>query len=77
MQTQLVANIPTQAIYNSAATIKQAKHYLAQGFAPIPVKYMDKAPTLSKWQQTTLCEKDLTEYFGKGAMNIGIVLGAR
>jgi putative DNA primase/helicase len=79
MQTLPTAITATPTIYNYDATqtIAQASRYLSQGYAPIPVKYKDKAPTLPKWQHSTPCEKDLAGYFGSDARNIGIVLGAR
>ena len=79
MQTLTTAITTTPTIYNydAAQTIAQASRYLSQGYAPIPVKYKDKAPTLARWQQITLCEKDLAGHFGAEAKNIGIVLGAR
>ena len=79
MQTLPTAITSTPTIYNydAAQTIAQASRYISQGYAPIPVKYKDKVPTLARWQQITLCEKDLAGHFGAEAKNIGIVLGAR
>jgi putative DNA primase/helicase len=79
MQTLPTAINATPTIYNydAAQTIAQASRYLSQGYAPIPVKYKEKAPTLARWHQIALCEKDLASHFGAEAKNIGIVLGAR
>src|ERR1035437_7606569 len=77
MQTLPTAISATPTIYNKTQTIAQALRYLSQGYAPIPVKYKDKVPTLARWQQITLCEKDLPSHFGSVPRNIGIVLGAR
>lgn len=63
-------------IYSPPQTIAQASRYLSQGFAPIPVRYRDKSPTLSKWQQITLTQSDIQKHFGT-EHNIGVVLGTR
>jgi len=73
----ITTNSTTQSIYSASQTIEQAIRYLNQGFAPVPVKYREKAPTLPKWQETMLSEYDLPRHFRSEAHNIGIHLGAR
>jgi replicative DNA helicase len=53
-----------------------ARAYLRRGFAPIPVPYRTKRPTLDGWQELRLAESDLARYFNGREQNIGILNGA-
>lgn len=77
MHIQNEATDAAHTIYKPTDTLSLAKHYLAQGYAVIPVQYQKKSPLLAKWQQATLCEGDLLAHFGQAPRNIGVVLGAR
>jgi hypothetical protein len=49
--------------------------YYELGYAVIPVRYMDKVPTLTGWQSKRLDEQGVRVAFDGARLNIGVVLG--
>jgi len=58
-------------------TLLWAKHYLASGLHPIPLRPRDKRPigAWKKYQTQSPTEDDIIKWFSSGDNNIGIVLG--
>lgn len=56
-------------VYDAAAA------YVRGGFAPIPVPYKQKIPSLSGWPNLRLTQDDLPKYFTGGEQNIGLLNG--
>ena len=49
--------------------------YIRHGFAPIPVKFRSKEPTLKGWNKLRISEIQVEEYFDEIPTNIGILTG--
>jgi len=49
--------------------------YLARDWAPIPVPFGQKRPTLSGWQDLRITEATLGRYFNDRPRNVGVLLG--
>jgi Bifunctional DNA primase/polymerase, N-terminal len=54
--------------------LEWARKYKAMGFAPIPVKYREKACHRLNWDKP-LREEELAESFAEDPSNIGVLLG--
>lgn len=59
----------------SRTTREAAESYLGRGWAPIPVPFMKKGPTLEKWPDLRLTVSALPHYFDGAPQNIGVLLG--
>jgi putative DNA primase/helicase len=49
--------------------------YIDHVFAPIPIKFKSKQPTLKGWTKLQISENEIEEYFDEGSINIGILTG--
>ena len=59
-------------------TNKYARDYLARGWAPIPVPFGSKGPTLKGWTKLEVTVANVDVHFPKGVRgNIGILMGPR
>ncbi len=52
-----------------------AADYVTRGWAPIPVPWGTKAPTLHGWPELRLTPQTLKDYFNGDRQNIGVLLG--
>jgi hypothetical protein len=55
--------------------IETARSYLRRGWMPIPVPFRSKNPGFNGWQNFTVAEDDLPQYFNEQPQNIGVRLG--
>jgi hypothetical protein len=46
-----------------------------RGWKPIPCPYASKIPTLKGWQQLTITEANIGEYFDRSRLNVCVQLG--
>jgi hypothetical protein len=59
------------------AILEIALNYKRRGWQPIPIAHRSKKPNFSGWQNFTVTEKDLPNYFNGKPQNIGVLLGAK
>jgi Protein of unknown function (DUF3987)/Bifunctional DNA primase/polymerase, N-terminal len=52
-----------------------ATGYLARGWNPLPVRYRQKVPIGSGWQNRIITADNIGEHFNGGKLNIGVQLG--
>lgn len=55
--------------------VEAARVFIAHGFAPLPLPYKDKGPTLKKWPDFRTTPELLDRDFGGDPKNIGLILG--
>lgn len=58
-------------------SLDYANNYLRRGWQPLPVPFRSKNPNFSGWQDFTLSENDLPNFFNGKPQNIGVLLGAK
>jgi putative DNA primase/helicase len=63
------------SIFRPANALEAALKYRADGLAPIPVPFREKAPRLKGWQHTILSIDELPLHFAAHS-NIGVLNGA-
>jgi P4 family phage/plasmid primase-like protien len=59
----------------ASAPLHWATNYIVRGWAPIPVPFRAKGPTLEGWQNLRIEEETAPQYFNGEAQNIGVMLG--
>ena len=59
----------------TSAVLQAAIRYTARGWRVIPVPHRQKKPTLTKWTKLRLSQDQLSQHFGSGQSNIGVLLG--
>jgi Bifunctional DNA primase/polymerase, N-terminal len=64
--------VETPTAYNHRET---AAEYAQRGWAPIPVKYKEKEPIPSGWQDLRITANEIEHWFSEDPTNIGILLG--
>ena len=52
-----------------------ALHFLRRGWAPIPLPFQAKIPTLTGWPALRLTEPDLPAYFNGAPQNVALLTG--
>jgi hypothetical protein len=55
--------------------LRIANEYCDQGWSPIPIPHMEKAPVIKGWQDLRITRENVTQYFGNDPSNIGSLLG--
>lgn len=55
--------------------VEAARKFVARGFAPLPLPYKEKGPTLKKWPGFRTTLESLEHDFGGDPKNIGVILG--
>ncbi len=63
------------AAMSSTSARTAATDYLARGWAPIPIPWRAKAPTLRGWPELRITADSLDEYFNGAQQNIGVLFG--
>src|SRR5689334_14226256 len=59
----------------SIYTTDLVQHYLTVGFAPIPIPYLSKIPTIPGWPDLIITSDNADQYFTEQTTNIGILTG--
>lgn len=59
---------------NHLSAPSAARHYLARGFAPIPVSPKSKAPAMKAWPEFRVTDAEVGAHFTNGD-NVGLLLG--
>jgi hypothetical protein len=58
-----------------ADTLKIAIEYIHRGWAPIPIPFRQKGPTIQGWQTLRLTAQTAPAYFNGAPQNIGVLMG--
>jgi len=54
---------------------ESAIEYINAGFAPVPIPFREKKPTIPEWQKLRISPTDVDHYFNGRPQNIGLILG--
>ncbi len=68
-----MSSVARQSDYNTP--IEAARAYLTRGWRVVPAPYRQKRPVLDGWPNLQLTEADLPQHFGRGPVNLGVLLG--
>lgn len=49
--------------------------YIHRGWAPVPIPYKQKGPTIPQWQKLRIKADEAPRYFNGAALNVGVILG--
>jgi hypothetical protein len=52
-----------------------ALDYIRRGWAPIPIPFRQKGPTIKGWQEIRATVETASRYFNGGNLNVGVLLG--
>src|SRR5829696_5034738 len=53
-----------------------ALSYIARRWAPVPIPYRKKGPTIPDWGNLRITEAEASRYFNGAPQNVGVILGA-
>lgn len=56
--------------------IKIVEGYIARGWAPVPVPFKEKGPTIPEWHKLKITKDDIGKFFNGKEQNVGVILGA-
>lgn len=56
--------------------IDVARSYIDRGWAPVPIPFKAKGPTIDGWQKLSINKDDVDKYFNGEDQNVGVILGA-
>ncbi len=56
--------------------LEHALEFIGRGWAPLPVPYRTKKPTLKEWQALRLTAETAPQHFNGQPQNVGVILGA-
>ena len=52
-----------------------AVDYIGRGWAPVPIPYMAKGPTIEGWPKLRISRADAPRFFNGARQNVGVILG--
>lgn len=55
--------------------LRIANEYCDQGWSPIPIPHMEKAPIMKGWQDLRITKENAADHFRNDPSNIGVLLG--
>lgn len=73
---ELFGSCDVQVQARRQSPLEVAREYIARGWAPVPVPFRTKGPTLDEWGLLSLTAKTATVHFSDKPSNIGVLLGA-
>ena len=53
----------------------RALAWIRGGYAPLPLPFREKAPTIAGWPKLRITEADIDQYFNGEPQNLGLLLG--